>query len=246
MILSQNIRKQIAKDSGNQYIVGDIHACFKTFKALIKRINLQKNDQLFLLGDYIDRGTDAKATVDYIFELQKSGFQVFPLMGNHEEMLLNSSSKIVKDNVVYSLKTDKSKLYNEHNEIDRKYFDFISQLPYFIELENAFLVHAGFDFDIDEPFSFVSAMLWIRGWKYNYEKAKGKFVIFGHTPTQLSEIKASIENGKKAIPLDNGCVFKGRQKDGFSNLLCLNLTNFELIIQQNIDFDDIVYSNNYF
>ncbi len=228
--------KTIHYCKGIQYVISDIHGCIQTFKALVEKINLKKDDQLFLLGDYIDRGKDSKAVIDYILELQQNGFQVFPIMGNHEEMLLNSTSLIVCEHkVIFGEESDKSKLFNENYEIEKKYFDFISKLPYFIELENSYLVHAGFEFDIEDPFSFIDAMLWTRNWKYDNLKADNKFVIYGHTPAKIDEIQQIILNKNKKIPLDNGCVFKRHKDDGYANLLCLNINDFSLTIQPNID-----------
>ena len=38
--------------------ISDIHGCYQTFRALVeKQIILKKSDVLFLLGDYLDKGT---------------------------------------------------------------------------------------------------------------------------------------------------------------------------------------------
>ena len=52
--------------------IGDIHGCYNNFFQLVNdRIKLTKNDQLVLLGDYIDRGDQSKDVIDFIFQLQK-------------------------------------------------------------------------------------------------------------------------------------------------------------------------------
>ena len=38
------------------WIVGDIHGHLATFRALIHRLDLDKDDRVVLLGDMIDRG----------------------------------------------------------------------------------------------------------------------------------------------------------------------------------------------
>ncbi len=76
---------------GRRWVVSDIHGCFKTFKAIVeKRIELTKADQLFLLGDYINRGKDSARVLDYIIHLIQQEYQKFPLRGNHEQKLLNA------------------------------------------------------------------------------------------------------------------------------------------------------------
>ena len=73
------------------FAIGDIHGCFDTLEELVNnKIQLKKSDKLILLGDYIDRGDKSKEVVEYIIDLQKKGFNILPLMGNHEAMLLDA------------------------------------------------------------------------------------------------------------------------------------------------------------
>ena len=71
-----------------------------------------KNDQLFLLGDYIDRGQDSKGVIDYIIELQKE-FQVFPIRGNHEE------------NILLLLKFENNSLIQKHIQKENRHTLFV-------------------------------------------------------------------------------------------------------------------------
>ena len=86
---------------GRQLLIGDIHGCSTTFKALIRKIDLQKNDQLILLGDLINKGPDSKGVLDYIIALKEEGFEVYALRGNMESMLL----RILKKNESRNLQT---------------------------------------------------------------------------------------------------------------------------------------------
>lgn len=47
----------------NKYAISDIHGCLKTFKSLLKKISFSKSDELYILGDFIDRGHKAKASL---------------------------------------------------------------------------------------------------------------------------------------------------------------------------------------
>lgn len=224
---------KVTNCEGNRYVISDIHGCNKTFRVLVDKIKLTEKDQLFLLGDYIDRGADSLGVVYSILELQEK-FQVFPLRGNHEEDLL-LIEKIGSPSMInnYIIKNGGSTLYNGENEIEEKHLNFLNSLPFFIELENDFLVHAGFDFKDERPFWNADEMLWIRDFIYDEEVAKGKRIIHGHTPYKLYQIKRKLKYKDKILPLDNGCIFNG--SEGLGNLLCLNLTKNELIIQENIE-----------
>jgi Calcineurin-like phosphoesterase. len=73
------------------FAIGDIHGCFYQFRELVEeRIRIRKDDKVVLAGDFIDRGTRSKEVLDYIIELQNNGFDIIPLIGNHESMLLDA------------------------------------------------------------------------------------------------------------------------------------------------------------
>jgi hypothetical protein len=50
----------------NRYVVGDIHGCRRTLQVMVEDgLCLGPEDVLYLLGDYIDRGSDSKGVLDY-------------------------------------------------------------------------------------------------------------------------------------------------------------------------------------
>lgn len=67
-----------------QYAITDLHGCARTFRALLDKIRFSKEDELYLLGDYINRGPDSKGVIDHILELRESGHTVHCLRGNHQ------------------------------------------------------------------------------------------------------------------------------------------------------------------
>lgn len=219
---------------GNRYVIADIHGCLDTFRALITRLLLTKNDQVFLLGDYIDRGKNSKGVIDEIIKLKDSGLNIFALRGNHEDDLLIlytlKNKRLISK---YMDKENNNTLFNKNYEIDDKYLEFLNKLPYYFELKDFLLVHAGFNFSLPDPFKNTFDMLWIRDFTYDPKLAKGKTIIHGHDPWEIEEIKKRIEIKNKIVPLDNGCVFY--DCDGFGSLLCLNLNTFEIIIQENLE-----------
>ena len=38
------------------YVTGDIHGCFDKFMKLLKKIKFSEKDNLYIIGDVIDRG----------------------------------------------------------------------------------------------------------------------------------------------------------------------------------------------
>ncbi|MBN2519246.1 MAG: serine/threonine protein phosphatase [Bacteroidales bacterium] len=229
-------------DGKRRFVISDIHGCSKTLKELIEnKINLTKNDELYFLGDYIDRGPDSCGVIDYILELKEKKYNIFTLRGNHEQNILNADKEYDRDTFsYYVMKMNKSQhLLDENNNIKKKYYIFFNELTYFVELDDYFIVHAGFDFKNPDPFKNYVAMLEIRNPEADNNHLKNKKLIHGHQPVYLVEIQKAIIEKKQIIPLDNGCVYNKPHKiydyTQLGNLCCLNLDTFELILQKNID-----------
>jgi len=222
-------------------VISDIHGCSKTLKALLKKINFSEKDTLYFLGDYIDRGPDSSGVLDIIIELKKQFSSVIPLMGNHEYQTLQAEKEYDTEAFYFFVKQIcKSKdILNKKKKIKKRYKKFMKSLPYYIELDKYFLVHAGFDFKKENPFDAIDGLLNIRNFKYDKQKAKRKRIIIGHSPVELSEIQKRIKKKKKIIKLDNGCVYTKPHKiydyTQLGNLCCFNLDTYELICQKNID-----------
>lgn len=233
---------------GRRWVIPDIHGCFQTLKQLVEDcIHLTKEDSLYFLGDYIDRGLDGKSVIDYIMSLQHQGYKIRYLIGNHEDFCMKSyeqdqrrfifKSNIQKEWEKYGGKTTLNSFgVKRPRDIDEKYIDWIRGGEYFIELDKYILVHAGMNFNIQNPFDDVRSMMWMRDFKVNLQKTGGKKVIHGHVPIEYSMIETFIKSTNyDFIALDNGVYYKD-SKVGFGNLMALELDSLELIAQPNIDY----------
>jgi len=72
---------------GRTIAIADIHGCLAAFDRLLEVLRLQKEDQLVLLGDYVDRGPDSAGVIDRVLAL-KEECEVFTILGNHDELML--------------------------------------------------------------------------------------------------------------------------------------------------------------
>jgi len=217
-------------------VVGDIHGCFKTLSALLfAQLKIVKSDNIYFLGDYIDRGPSSKQVVDLILKLRKEGYKLFPIMGNHEKLLLEStlSNKHFESWVSNGCETTLKSFGIRHiGELEEKYLTFFSSLPYFIELDDFFLCHGGMDFEITNPLDNPQAMPWMRNDFVDVSKIKNKRLIVGHTPKSLQFITDTLKSDK--IMLDGGCVYSKRNP-AMGYLCALELNSKELSFQFNID-----------
>jgi serine/threonine protein phosphatase 1 len=232
--------------SGKRYVISDIHGCAKSFKALVnEKLKLTPNDQLFLLGDYINRGPDSAGVLEFILSMTEQQFQVYPLRGNHEEMLLNTwkeymQAKKIGAYISFATRIHSPALLNELGELPVKYVQLLESLPYYYELDHFYLVHAGFNFDRAKPLEDYQNMVWIRRFQKNLTQ---KIIVHGHQITRLTEIRRKIEQKSTIIPLDNGCYYglSNREVQGYrmgddvGHLCGLALDSMELFVQENID-----------
>jgi serine/threonine protein phosphatase 1 len=231
--------KLTGRPKGKRYAISDIHGCFMTFRHLVEEvIKLTKSDWLFLLGDYVDRGPSSKEVLDYILDLMDEGYSIFPLRGNHEEDLLQYANEEERF-LLWHLKKHQYLEILQDGKITSPYLDFLNSLPYYYELDDYYLVHAGFNFTSGKPFEDRTAMLWNRYSNPPEDLLNGRRIIHGHDPVYISIIKEHIEKNFSTIPLDNGMVYTGRHKifdtSQLGRLCAFEMDSCQLFTQENID-----------
>jgi serine/threonine protein phosphatase 1 len=220
---------------GRLFAISDIHGCFDAFyELLIRRIGLDRSDRLILLGDYIDRGEKSKEVIDFIIDLQAKGYNITPLLGNHEAMLMDSYQNPVMLPVWYmnsGMTTLHSFGIRDIADIDKKYTDFFMSLHYFEISGNFIFVHAGFDDYAPDPFADTHSMIWECRTQYDNPALAGKTIIHGHRPKTTDWVKKMINEKSKVIPIDTGCVYDSEL--GYGNLSALEINSMLLITVKN-------------
>jgi serine/threonine protein phosphatase 1 len=222
--------------AARRFVIGDVHGCSRTLRRLVEQgIYLTREDELFLLGDLIDRGPDSKGVLDFVFELRESGFSVMAVRGNHEDMYLRAGdSRYNMDMWIANGGQTTLACFQADGpgDIPHRYRTFLSSLPYYILLDGFVIVHAGLNFDLSDPFSDTEAMLWQRDCEVDLERTGGRRLVNGHTPVTREQVAASLATDR--ILLDNGCVF-GTGRAGKGCLVALELNTLTLAFQANID-----------
>ncbi len=222
-----------------QFAITDIHGCAQSLRALVEQIQLRKEDSLFLLGDYVDRGPDSKGVFDFIFEKQEQGFQVHCLRGNHEQYMLDAchSKTLLRHWLLNGgAATLRSFGVGHPLEIPQQYLQFAGNLPYFFQLKNYLLVHAGLDFKKLHPLKDKKGMLWIRDWYDDIDTAwlAGRIIVHGHTQQNKEVLDAQLANVGilPVINIDNGCV---TPLPGRHQLIALDLGTRQFTYQPCVD-----------
>ncbi|WP_369696067.1 metallophosphoesterase family protein [Paenibacillus lautus] len=221
--------------------MSDIHGCYDEFNRLLSEVRYQpEQDQLVLLGDYVDRGSKSKEVIEQVMELRDES--AVTLRGNHDQMMLDAilldtdevNSRWIRNGARNTIESycgadffdggmDRSR-YNEGKAyIKRQYehhLSFLDTLPLYYETDTHLFVHAGINPGVEDwkqqpPHDFI----WIREPFFNYHTGINKTVVFGHTPAvnlHDSEHIWFCDDGDK-IGIDGACVY-GKQ------LNCLEIT----------------------
>lgn len=200
-------------NNNKSFIIGDIHGCRDMLEFMLGKIPWDPlKDNLIFLGDYIDRGNDSKGVLDLLIKIKNVSQNVQFLMGNHEKMFLDYISDVDVETFLFNGGTATLNSYSNNGELDLppEHYSFLNSLDTMVELEDYYIVHAGFrpDTGVDEQTEIDK--LWIRE-KFIYSDYDfGKKVVFGHTPFSSPLVMAN------KIGVDTGAVYGNK-------LTCLEL-----------------------
>ena len=229
------------------WIIPDIHGHAATLKLMVEQqIRPEKTDRLVFLGDYIDRGPDSKGVIDFIRQLQAEGYNITALKGNHEDFCVKAweADKNRKSFLRLKTKSYPQEIWEINggiqtlksfgaiwpSEIPEKYIRWMASLEYFVETEKFIAVHAGLNFNLDDPFSDTRSMLWIREFRVKPGKINNKILVHGHNPVSLEYIDMAIrKENPGCIDLDNGIYVKNIY--GYGNLVALEINSMEYKVQ---------------
>jgi serine/threonine protein phosphatase 1 len=213
-------------------VVSDVHGCLHEFRELIENhVRLEiTTDLLILNGDLIDRGPDSLGVLEYVLELQRTGYHVLPVLGNHEAWVrdLHDQQRWESLRLMAARYRSSSLLTAVTGQLLPEVRTFIDGCYRFVRFPDWYCVHAGFNFQNPDPeydpFSDEDALYWMRDFTATPEQTGGRRVVIGHTPRRLLELIENLNQLKTGaawvVNIDTGCVF-GRQ------LSALNLDTLE-------------------
>jgi serine/threonine protein phosphatase 1 len=209
------------------YAVGDIHGESEMLAELLGELPHQPGDRFVFMGDYVDRGPDAKGVVDRLLELSRERECVF-LMGNHESMFLDflgwrSSAYFGGDAFLMNGGDRTLASYGffdmgspdpEALRLPKDHEDFFRSLVLH-HLDGDYLfVHAGLGRNLldgsDLHYALRNAhpeeLLWDRS-GIDLPHRLGITLVYGHTPSPDFEVRW---NEPFSIGIDTGAVYGGR------------------------------------
>lgn len=183
-------------------VIGDIHGCYDELISLLEKACLNPHDRVVAVGDLIVKGRKNREVLD----LFSSDKRFSSVIGNHDLAILKFW-KGQKCDLTDSQKRTAIELESERE----RYTNYLSSLPFVIDLGSHVVVHAGVrpGVPLDEQASEDLTELRTLGadrtskngvpWYEVYDD--DKVVLFGHWPSPIPR------RSKHAIGLDTGCVY---------------------------------------
>lgn len=222
-----------------RYVTTDLHGCLQTFQHLLEQeIKLQPEDELFVLGDYVNKGPDSRGVLDYLMAMPSRGLRVYCLRGNHDQELLDAARGF--NDLTWASAADRQLTLESFGvtrpeDIPAPYLTWLDNLPYQLDIEGFTLVHAGYNFRLppDRMRTDWHTMLNIKQFTFDAARLEGRRLLHGHVPTPTAEVQRQARTQAQVISLDTGCVY--RHNPELSHLTALNLDTFELALQRNLE-----------
>lgn len=215
------------------YVASDIHGNFEKYKQIFTKVT--NDDSVFILGDVIDRGKDSiKILQDMMMRVN-----VYPILGNHEDMALSVLKKLLVEitkksiaefdidvleeftNWIYNggestIEEFKALSKNEREDIIEYLEEFTPFEQVWVADQEYILVHTLEieNFSEKKPLSEYSSNDTLWG-DVDYEKQyyKNKILVTGHTPVytiEANDLKKTIYKGNNHIAIDCGCGYNGK------------------------------------
>jgi serine/threonine protein phosphatase 1 len=168
--------------------VGDIHGCFKALTTLAAFVPFRPDDSVITLGDYVDRGPDSCAVLDWLIAHARRG-KLIALRGNHDLMMLRAREG--KDALKQWLEVGGDATLASYSpfgdagrfaDVPDAHWQFLEEgtRPWF-ETQGHFFVHANAypECPLDEQPDF---MLYWEAFNDPPPHQSGKVMVCGHTP----------------------------------------------------------------
>ena len=241
------------------YVIGDIHGCYDELQSMLEKIEFSpKEDKMFFVGDYIDRGKDSYKMLRWLDSNMKSDCYHF-LKGNHEAEfiayvdLLNSVDSELSPLEVCNRLAERSEYYDMYGTIRHmlsdeatkkktpltRWANMLRTMPthahFHYKHNNYLITHAGYKPSLsdDEKEDFC---LYAREKAYTEGGLRNTIVIAGHTPTLIKgEFVYNHGNVFEHHDDEKGCTFYDidcgccfKGKDPDAKLACIRLDDKQI------------------
>jgi serine/threonine protein phosphatase 1 len=216
------------------YAIGDIHGRLDLLEPLVGRILSDAPDAantLVFLGDYVDRGPSPKGVIDFLMALERPGWNIVKLRGNHEQVLLEylgnpeiyqswrtfgGAETLLSYGVRPPVFSDANELRRAHAEFvavfSRSHLSFLNALSDSYVAGDYFFAHAGVRPGVPLDRQVSEDLLWVRDEFLSSDANFGKVVVHGHSPCEQPALRPNricIDTGAYATGVLTAVKFLG-------------------------------------
>ncbi len=213
------------------YAVGDIHGRSRLLKKMMEAIARDAAGKPpatiieIYLGDYIDRGMHSREVIDLLLAPPPAGHERRCLLGNHEDALLRflKDPKFLRSwgnfggyatlasygiPIPESMSPENLAMLRARllQNMPPEHLQFLRELPLRSLVGDYLFVHAGIEPGVALEAQKRDNLLWIRNPFLNYEGFFDHYVVHGHSPLDVPEVKENRANlDVSAAPTSSLC-----------------------------------------
>ena len=197
------------------YAIGDVHGRLDLLAAMHRAIDAElardgaADWRIIHLGDYVDRGPDAKGILDFLIDKRARDPRIVCLGGNHEQGLLDFLVMPSADGLFvrfggaetarsYGVDLMAGSIGTVHRAlaaaIPPGHMEFVKNLPLSASFGDFFFCHAGIRPDTPLDRQEAHDLIWIRDEFLSHAGLYDKVIVHGHTPGRAADVRPNRVN----------------------------------------------------
>lgn len=194
--------------TNRRFFIGDVHGHYDGLMRLLDAIAPSEDDQIYFVGDLIDRGPKSAKVVNFV---RDGGYPC--VLGNHEQLLIDA----FPNGTAAHMPTLQGWLYSGGQATLASYgnieallghLEWFRSLPLYLDLGPVWLVHAGVHPGLAIADQTFNEFCWIRETFHSIPKPyfDDKVIITGHTITfTLPSVEpGQVAAGQGWLDIDTG------------------------------------------
>lgn len=197
----------MSEQDSRRVVIGDVHGHYDGLMTLLELISPNADDQVYFLGDLIDRGPQSAQVIEFV---KNSAYQ--SLLGNHEHLLLEAfpNNQAYPPALQAWLQSGGRATISSYDDIELlvEHVEWIRTLPTYLDLGDIWLVHAGVNPTLPIEQQSHQEFCWIRDEFHSTPRPyfSDKLIITGHTITFTfpGVTPGAIVRGQGWLGIDTG------------------------------------------